>query len=93
MGWPITLVSSDGPPTRVGEFTLTPMSQAVIFRLPFGGVLWNRPSTVVVEQASVSQHIPVVDITRLIQLSLLGLTATIFLIQLLESWNRPARAR
>ena len=63
-----------GHPVTVGDVSVTPQSQALTVRLPFGGFVWNRPVAVWVEQGE-SHHverIPVVDVTRVIQLGLLG---------------------
>ena len=84
MARPVDFVSRSGRPTTVGGLTLTPQSQALIVRLPFGGVVWNRPTAVVVEHLGVSQRIPVVDLTRLLQLTLLGL-AGVFTLAYLAS--------
>ncbi len=63
-----------GNPVTMGDVSVTPQSQALTVRLPFGGFVWNRPVAVWVEHGK-SHHverIPVVDVTRIIQLGLLG---------------------
>jgi len=63
-----------GNPVTVGDVSVTPQSQALTLRLPIGGFVWNRPVAVLVERGE-SHHverIPVVDVTRIIQLGLLG---------------------
>jgi hypothetical protein len=63
-----------GRPMTVGDVSVAPQSQALTVRLPWGGFVWNRPVAVLVERGE-SHHIeriPVVDVTRLIQLGLLG---------------------
>ncbi len=63
-----------GNPVTVGDVSVTPQSQALTVRLPFGGFVWNRPVAVWVERGESHpvERIPVVDVTRVIQLGLLG---------------------
>ena len=35
-----------GDPTTVGDVTVTPQSQALTIRWPYGGAVWNRPTAV-----------------------------------------------
>lgn len=60
-------------PVTVGEVTVTPQARALLVRLPWAGFVWNRPTAVMVEQAGQVRRIPVVDVTRILQLGLLGL--------------------
>jgi hypothetical protein len=64
--------SNSGQPVTAGEITVTPQSQALIFRWSNGGFVWNRPVAVVVERPGQIQRIPVLDITRIVQWSLLA---------------------
>jgi hypothetical protein len=64
-------------PVTVGEVTVTPRARALVVRLPWGGFVWNRPTAAMVEQAGQVRRIPVVDITRILQLGLLGLGVAI----------------
>jgi hypothetical protein len=63
-----------GEPVPAGDFTVTPQSQALVVRWPFGVWVWNRPVAVVVEGRGELQRIPVVDVTRLVQLSLITIS-------------------
>ena len=63
-----------GKATTVGDITVTPQSQAVTVRWPSGGLVWNRPVAVVVERAGIRERIRVVNVTRMVQFGLLGLT-------------------
>ena len=63
-----------GEATTVGDITVTPQSQAVTVRWPSGGLVWNRPVAVVVERDGMRERTRVVDVTRMVQLGLLGLT-------------------
>ena len=53
--------------------TVTPRSRALTIRLPNGGLVWNRPTAVVVERGGQKRQIRIVDVTRILQLGLLGL--------------------
>lgn len=60
-------------PVTVGGITVTPRSKALIVRLPKGGLVWNRPTAVLVERDGQARRIPIVDATRILQVGLLGL--------------------
>jgi len=65
------LKTETGNPLFVGDCKLTPQSQALIIGGSSGGMVWNRPVAVVVEQDGTVQKLPIIDITRLIQIGLL----------------------
>jgi hypothetical protein len=60
-------------PVTVGDVTVTPRSKALVVRLPKGGLVWNRPTAVLVERDGQARRIPIVDVTRILQVGLLGL--------------------
>jgi hypothetical protein len=60
-------------PVTAGDVTVTPRARALVVRLPRGGFVWNRPTAVIVERAGQVRRIQVVDVTRILQLGLLGL--------------------
>lgn len=62
-----------GEQVTIGDVTLTPQSQALTLRWPNGGFVWNRPVAVLVERGGQTERVPVVDVTRIAQLTLLGL--------------------
>jgi hypothetical protein len=62
-----------GEAVTVGDVALTPQSQALTVRWPKGGFVWNRPVAVLVERGGQTDRIPVVDVTRIAQLTSLGL--------------------
>jgi hypothetical protein len=72
----------------VGAVTITPQSQVLIARWPFGSWIWNRPVSVIIQRGEQSQTIPIIDLTRLIQLSLLGSAVLFFIIGLMVSSER-----
>jgi hypothetical protein len=64
-------------PVTVGDVTVTGWARALVVRLPWGGFVWNRPTVVTVERAGQVRRIPVVDLTRILQLGLLGLAIAV----------------
>ena len=70
----ISFKTTSGDPQTIGDATITPQSQALIVRFPFGGFVWNRPVAVLVDRNGQTERIPIVDVTRIAQLSVLGLT-------------------
>jgi hypothetical protein len=60
-------------PMTVDDVTVTPQSKALIVRLPRGGFVWNRPTAVLVERDGRVRRISIVDVTRILQVGLLGL--------------------
>lgn len=68
-----------GESMNIGGYAVTPESQALRVRLPFGGFVWNRPAAILVDDGSGQQRVPVVDVTRTAQLALLA-SAALFLI-------------
>jgi len=63
-----------GAPVTVGDVTVTPQSQALTVRWPHGGLAWNRPVAVLVQRGGQTERVPIVDVTRVTQLGLLGLS-------------------
>jgi hypothetical protein len=55
---------------------VTPFSQVFRIQLPGGrgGLVWNRPRSVLVDVNGEETVLPVVDVTRLVQWSLYGLS-------------------
>jgi hypothetical protein len=66
-----------GISTRVGEFSMTPVSQALTIRFPGGGLVWNRPVAIVLERDGERTRLPIVDVTRIAVLALFGLSLAI----------------
>jgi hypothetical protein len=59
---------SEGRPVQTGEYTLTPVSRALVVQIPgmLGGLVWNRPAYVRVSRPGEAERIlPVRDVTRL----------------------------
>jgi hypothetical protein len=66
-----------GEPITAAGYTIRPISQALAFRWrgqadrQAFGVIWNRPTAVLVEKDGEIEEHPITDDTRLAQLSLL----------------------
>lgn len=60
-----------GRAMTVGEITIIPFSQVLTVRFPFGGFIWNRPVAIEIERAGHVKCIPIVDVTRLVQIGTL----------------------
>ncbi len=82
-----------GQPIIVNDFTLTPQSQSLTIRFPQGAFVWNRPTTIQVERNKQVEYLPIVDLTRTIQLGLFGLGAVIIvLVGLVQFTRRRGKA-
>jgi hypothetical protein len=79
-------------PVTVDGVTVTPQSRALVVRLPKGGLVWHRPTAVLVERDGQARRLPIVDLTRILQVGLLGLAALTASISLLGSRRRTGVA-
>ena len=74
-----------GEAVTVGDLTVIPQARTLAVRWPYAGWVWQRPVAVQVRsQDRPEATMPIVDVTRLAQLALWGLTlifsmATFFL--------------
>jgi hypothetical protein len=84
--------NGSGQPVTAGGYTLTPQSQALVVSLPYFKWVWNRPVAVVVERGGESLRLPVVDVTRIVQLGLLALSAACWIAFFLFQQRRRAAA-
>ena len=80
-----------GQKVAVESLTVTPQSQALIVRLPIGGFVWNRPAAILVEQNGTAKRLPIVDITRILQLGLLGFSLVLSIVSLVKFSQRKER--
>ena len=88
----IRLEDTSAEPIVVGDTRITPQAQAFSVRFPFGGIVWNRPTAVLVERDDLTQRIPIVDVTRVAQIALFGLVVTFsIIITLLATRQRRIR--
>lgn len=62
-----------GTAVHTPHHTLIPESRALTIRFPYGGIVWQRPTAVLVRQNNQTRRLPIIDITRTATWSLLGL--------------------
>jgi len=72
----IRLENTATEPIVIGDTRITPQAQAFSVRFPFGGLVWNRPTAVLVERDDLTQRLPIVDVTRVAQIVLFGIVLT-----------------
>jgi hypothetical protein len=75
-------------PVAVDDVTVTPRSRGLVVRLPNSELVWSRPTAVLVEQDGQARRIPIVDLTRILQVGLLGLAVLATSASLLGSRRR-----
>jgi hypothetical protein len=64
-----------GEPIRASMYTLVPFNQVLRLQIPGlkGGLIWNRPSSILARTTNGEEFvIPVRDVTRQVQIALLG---------------------
>ena len=69
-----------GTPVTVNELTVTPLAQSLTLRWGQGGFVWNRPVAVLLSRDGQSKRVPIPDVTRLVQVILLGIVLLIGLV-------------
>ena len=62
-----------GEPITIRGVTVVPQSQAIVVRLPFGGVLWNRPVGVLIKRGEETRRRPITDVSATICRVLFGI--------------------
>lgn len=77
-----------GQPMIVQDITLTPLSQALIVRLPWSVGIWHRPTAVLMQQGERVRRMPIVDLTRLLQLGLLGFSVVMAIVRVVAFVRR-----
>ena len=82
--------TASGEPVTAEGVTLTPVSRALTLRWPRGGLVWNRPLGLDVERGGELARIPIVDVTRVAQLALFGLSM-LFALAGLVAWISGGR--
>lgn len=83
--------TASGETATVGDVSVTPQSKALTVRWPNGGWVWNRPVAVLMERGEEKERIPIVDVTRMGQLALYGLSLAFAVIGLII-WIGERRA-
>ena len=62
----VTLCTASAVTVIASGMRVTPESRVLTVRLPCGGLVWNRPSAVIVEQDGRVERFPIIDVTRLV---------------------------
>jgi len=65
--------TNTGEPVRVGDLSIYPVARSYRINMPgvHGGIIWNRPVAVIVENSRGDrQELPVVDRTRQLQIAI-----------------------
>jgi hypothetical protein len=88
LGDVISWRSLDGEPVTIGDTTVTPRSQALIVRLPFGAYVWHRPASVQIERDGQIQRVPIIEVTRVVGVALF---ACGFLVAVISNNGRASR--
>jgi len=78
---------------QAGDYRITPRSQALTLRWPHGGLVYARPTAVLVERADERQYVPIVDVTRLVQVVLAVVAILGMLAMGLASWRSQQHAQ
>ena len=86
-------VDGSGPEHKIGKYTLTPMSQAVMLRVKQGGAMWQRPVGVTVNDGEGEYFLPIVDYTRIIQAGLLTASAFLAFFYFMSMFRKRKEAR
>ncbi len=60
--------TNSGTAVHINNTTLTPQSQSLTLRHPWGGFVWNRPVAVQVERDGEMERVPIIDVTRMVLL-------------------------
>ena len=68
------LETQTGEPQTFGDATITPQCQALIVRWRHGGFVWNRPIRVIVDRGGQIERLPIIDVTRYVTWTFVGLT-------------------
>ncbi|MFN0070185.1 MAG: hypothetical protein ACKVVP_01685 [Chloroflexota bacterium] len=80
--WQITKEAGDS--TTFGPYTVTPEVRMFVWRGAHGGIVWSVPSAVLVERAGQTERVAITDVTRVLQLLLLGI---VIALPLMDLWG------
>ena len=86
-------VDGSGPEHKIGKYTLTPKSQAVVLRVKQGGAIWQRPVEVTVDDGEREYFLPIIDYTRIIQAGLLAVSAFLAFFYFMSTFRKRKGAR
>ncbi len=63
---------SQGKPLKIGDLTVIPEARSLIVRWPHGGFVWNRPVAIIVQRHGETRRLPIADVTRRLEMTLLS---------------------
>ncbi len=86
-------VDGSDPEHKIGKYTLTPKSQAVVLRVKQGGAMWQRPVGVTVDDGEGEYFLPIIDYTRIIQAGLLAVSALLAFFYFMSMFRKRKGAR
>ena len=61
-----------GKPATIGDVTVTPEARSLIVRWSHGGYVWNRPVAIIVQRHGETRRLPIADVTRRLEMTLLS---------------------
>jgi membrane protein implicated in regulation of membrane protease activity len=84
----VDLRTIEGQPVTVGNVTVTPLARLLTVRTPIGGFAWNRPAAIMVEREGRVERRPIRDITRILQLVMMSISALILIMLIARFFQR-----
>jgi hypothetical protein len=87
----VAIETRAGEPIQAGDRILIPFTRSLRVQFPDrrGGLIWTSPASLLVNDGNGQEQVlPILDITRRIQLGLLGLCLSMLLM-----WILPSRPR
>lgn len=66
-----------GEPVMVRDTRITPQARALRVRFPYGGFVWNRPVSLVVERGEVRETVTIPDVMLMAQFGLMLATMVV----------------
>jgi hypothetical protein len=93
--FPITVrwEETDAAPLEFGDSRVVPRARALTIEAPQAVFVWNRPTAVILSRDDRTQRIAIPDLTRLLQLGILGSAAAVCLASLLAGKHHEGGAK
>ena len=80
--------TKEGPAITAHGYTVTPVAQALHLHTRFGGLVWNRPVAVLIDEGGSVTRLPIVDVTRVALWAMAGGAGLTLMITRLLSLSR-----
>ena len=87
----VQVETESAPAVTMGDVTATPLAQVLVVSLPFGQLVWKRPTDVLVERGGRTERIRVMDTTRIVALGLASLIAALAAVEVVGIARRMRR--